>query len=275
VRSCEGRVLWYEGSVEDVTAHKRTEEELRKTNMALKRKNQEVEQLLYTVSHDLKSPLVTIQGFVSHLGRDAAAVRLDRLIDHSKRIQAASGRMAKLIDDLLEFSRIGRVVSKASRFELTELVREVIGGHSAELVNAGISVEIHEPMPAMIADRDRVLQVLDNLVVNALKYGSGGKDPRIEIGGEKRDDEMRIFVKDNGKGIPGEFHTKIFGLFQRLEMDREGAGVGLAIVKRVVEMHGGRVWVESRPGEGAAFWLAFPAGEVSQVREVAGAEASR
>jgi PAS domain S-box-containing protein len=253
----------------------RAEEELRKTNVELERKNQEVEQLLYTVSHDLKSPLVTIQGFVSHLSRDATSGRSDRLIDHSKRIQAASGRMAKLIDDLLEFSRIGRLVSTPSKFELTELVREVIGGHGAELANARISVEIQEDMPTMTADRDRIFQVIDNLVVNAMKYGSGASEPRIEIGGRRQKNETRIFVRDNGKGIPAQFHAKIFGLFQRLESDKDGVGVGLAVVKRIVEMHGGRVWVESRPGEGAALWLAFPAREKLHTREVGGPEAGR
>jgi signal transduction histidine kinase len=232
--------------------------ELARANAALDHKRQEMEQLLYTVSHDLKSPLVTIQGFLGYLTRDANDARLDRLVDHSRRIQKAADRMVRLIDDLLKFSRIGRVVIATSCVNLAELVREVVASHAAEVAQRGISVTIQADLPVIRGDKDRIYQVFDNLFVNAIKYGCGAAEPRIEIGARWDGAEVHAFVKDNGKGIAPDFHEKIFELFQRLDQEGDGVGVGLAIVKKVVQVHGGRVWVDSRAGEGATFWLVFP-----------------
>ena len=113
-------------------------------------------------------------------------------------------------------------------------------------------------MPTVVGDRERVYQVFDNLLVNAIKYGSNASEPRIEFAARQVGGEILALVRDNGKGIAPEYHEQIFKLFHRLDQDKGGVGVGLAIVKRIVELHGGRVWVESRPGEGATFWLALP-----------------
>jgi two-component system, LuxR family, sensor kinase FixL len=126
------------------------------------------------------------------------------------------------------------------------------------LEGAGISVVIQENLPPLVGDSDCIHQVFGNLLENAIKYGSSAAQPRIEFGGKEEGDEIHVFVKDNGKGIPPEYHERIFKLFHRLDPDKDGVGAGLTIVKRIVEVHAGRVWVESRPGEGATFWLAFP-----------------
>ena len=244
----------------DVTERRQSEERLRMVNEELARKSEEMEQILYTISHDLKSPLVTIQGFLSYLAGDTAAGRMDRVASHCQRIQNASSRMTRLIDHLLDFSRVGRMKNEPTIVNLSHLVDEVVASHVEQTAEKKIQVTIQRDMPIITADRDRIYQVLDNLVVNAIKYGSGAAQPRIEIGGRIENDEIRVFVKDNGVGIAPEFHKKVFELFHRLDQDTEGAGVGLAIVKRIVEGHGGRAWVESRPGEGAGFWLAFPVG---------------
>ena len=109
------------------------------------------------------------------------------------------------------------------------------------------------------ADRNRLSDVLDNLLVNALKYACDGREPRFEIGSLTTDGEVRLFVRDNGPGIEPQQHENIFGLFQQLDATRDGSGVGLAIVRRIMAVHHGRAWVESNVGEGATFWLAFPA----------------
>jgi signal transduction histidine kinase len=243
----------------DVSVRKRAEQSLRKVNAELARKNADIEQLLYTVSHDLKSPLVTIQGFLGLLGSDAKAARLDRVLDYSQRVQNAANRMGRLLDDLLNFNRIGRVANEPVSINLTELVREVVSSHAQELASTKISVGVQEDMPVIVGDKHRLHQVLDNLLVNAIKYGSGADRPLIEIGGRQENEEMRVFVKDNGKGIAPEYHKRVFDLFHCLESNKGGTGVGLAIVKKIVEVHGGRAWVESTPGAGATFWLSFPA----------------
>ncbi|HVP13005.1 MAG TPA: hybrid sensor histidine kinase/response regulator [Phycisphaerae bacterium] len=241
----------------DVRVKERTRE-LAQANAELEQRRAEMEQLLYTVSHDLKSPLVTIQGFLDYLVRDVQAGRQDRVLSHSQRIQNAAARMVRLIDDLLSFSRIGRMTDKSVPIGLTELAREVAGSHAQELASGRIAVTIQDDMPSIMGEKHRIQQVFDNLLVNAIKYGSSAAEPRIEIGARQDGTEIHAFVKDNGKGIAPEFHERIFDLFQRLDQDKDGVGVGLAIVKKIVQVHGGRVWVESDEGRGATFWLAFP-----------------
>jgi signal transduction histidine kinase len=265
LREAEGRRQRRQAEVDLRKAHdeleQRVEErthELARANGELEQKRTEMEQLLYTVSHDLKSPLVTIQGFLDYLIRDAEAGRLDRLLTHAQRIQNAAARMVRLIDDLLSFSRIGRITSPPTAIRLTELAREVVGNHTHALTKGAISVAIQDDMPTIVGDKHRIQQVFDNLLVNAIKYGSGAAQPRIEIGARNSGGEVVAFVKDNGKGIAPDFHDRIFDLFQRLEQGGDGVGVGLAIVKKIVQVHGGRVWVESAEGAGATFWLAFP-----------------
>jgi signal transduction histidine kinase len=117
---------------------------------------------------------------------------------------------------------------------------------------------VQKNIPSVWLDRKRAYQVFENLIVNALKYGCEGASPKIEIGCERNDGEICFYVRDHGQGIAKEYHAKIFGLFQRLETDNRGTGVGLTIVSRIMQMHGGRVWVDSERGKGAAFWFAFP-----------------
>ncbi|HVP13008.1 MAG TPA: PAS domain-containing sensor histidine kinase [Phycisphaerae bacterium] len=280
-RHADGQVRWY-GTVKvplievdgtctrllgvamDITERRRSEVLLQKANVELGRRHAEMEELLYTVSHDLKSPLVTIQGFLGYLSQDAKSGRTDRLMDQVRRIQKASDRMARLLDELLNISRIGRVVGEPVLIDLGKLVREVVSAHSEQLDRGGIKVTIQEEMPPLRGDRERIYQVFDNLLVNAIKHGSSAAEPRIEFGARQDGDTIDLFVQDNGKGIAPEYHDKIFKLFHRLEQDPDGVGVGLAIVKKIVEVHGGRVRVESRPGEGATFWMTFPKSIESQ-----------
>lgn len=245
-------------SVVDLSERRRSEDALRRANRTLLDRNREMEQFVYTVSHDLKSPLVTILGFVGMLREDVAEGRLQDIEDAIGRIAGAAQHMSDLINDLLELSRIGRARHTLLEIDMETLVRGITAGLRTQLNKAGLALQIQPEMPRVMADRARIAQVFENLITNAIKYGASAVQPRLEIGFEDREAEVRFYVKDNGRGIAPEFHDKIFGLFQRLETDQEGTGVGLAIVARVMEVHGGRVWVESASEQGATFWLAFP-----------------
>jgi signal transduction histidine kinase len=234
------------------------EEALARTVEELARTNTEIEQFVYTVSHDLKSPLVTIQGFAGHIAQYVAEGHLDRLPDFIGRITDAASHMTQIIDDLLDLCRIGRVVSPAESVPMTELIRRIAEQHESQLTERGVILDIQESMPTIAVEKAGIEQVFDNLLVNALTHGCDTAEPRVAVGARVDGDEIRFFVRDNGQGIPPEYHDRIFGLFQRLKADNKGTGVGLAIVKRLVEAHGGRTWVESEAGQGATFWVALP-----------------
>ncbi len=242
----------------DTSQRKKAELDLQLAQYELTKRHTEMEQFIYTVSHDLKSPLVTMQGFASHLRADLVQKRFDRMEDFVQRINQAADRMKMLIDELLELSRIGRFVAPFERIAVSDLVREIADRYRDEIAAKGMTVVIAPDMPTIAADKNRMNQVFENLMVNALKYAGNSAQPRVEIGARQDVGEARFFVRDNGPGIAAEYHEKIFRLFQRLDSRSEGTGVGLAIVKRVIEFHGGRVWVESSPGQGATFWLSLP-----------------
>jgi signal transduction histidine kinase len=166
--------------------------------------------------------------------------------------------MSNLIDDLLQLSRIGRVQPRYETLDLAALARTLAEELDARLRAAGATLHVADALPPVRADRARVLEVLENLVSNALKYARKDGRLRIEIGGYRTRSQTRVFVRDDGPGIAPEYHRRIFGLFQRLDTGPEGTGAGLAIVAKIMKLHGGRAWVESTPGEGATFWLAFP-----------------
>lgn len=224
----------------------------------LRQKNEELSQYVYTVSHDLKSPIMTLLGYVGHLQRDVAAQRYDRVPMCVDRIEAASHRMMRNIDDLLELSRAGRAAEHSQSVNVRHLVDEILR-ERGELVKAkAVQVNVDNAMPNMRADCQRMRQVFDNLIGNALKYGCDNDAPVIEIGSRVAADEIQYFVKDNGAGIDPAHHQAVFKLFHRFSNQGEGSGVGLAIVKRIAQVYEGRVWVESDLGQGTTFWFAIP-----------------
>lgn len=229
-----------------------------RSNEELGRKTQEMEDFVYTVSHDLKSPLVTSIGFLGFLKEDVAAGHFEKVKDSVQRLERANRRMSGLIDDLLEVSRIGRITLDLEEINVSALLRDIRSEFRIQLEEKGIRFELDDKMPLIIADRHRIRQVFENLLTNAIKYGSITPEPKINAGSLKADGELRFFVRDNGPGIPKEYHQKIFMIFQRISDDNEGTGVGLAIVSKIMQIHNGRVWVESEPEKGATFWLAFP-----------------
>ncbi len=248
----------------DISQRKRDEQELAHANTELQQKNAEMEQFIYTVSHDLKSPLVTIEGFAGHLRQGTGDDRQIRYIEH---IQNATTRMRQFIDHLLDLSRIGRVTNPPEPVDVADLAREILRHHEGELADRGAEATVQDDMPLIRADRVRIEQVFDNLIGNALQHGAE-TNLRIAVGSVSNEHEVLYFVRDNGPGIPREHHQRIFDLFCRLNARVKGTGVGLAIVKRAVEVHGGRVWVESEAGHGATFWVAFPKTMTADVQAV-------
>jgi PAS domain S-box-containing protein len=256
----------------DITERELAEEAIRELNVALQGKaaqleatNKELESFSYSVSHDLRAPLRAIDGFAEIIEEDYKA----KLDEEGRRylsvIRQNSKRMGALIDDLLEFSRLGRQTVASDQVNVDSLVREVVqdllaaeqtqanGGHVAPTIEIG-------PLPPTQGDRGLLRQVWINLISNAVKYSSKSKQPVISVSGCRVDAENHYSVRDNGVGFNMDYVEKLFGVFQRLHRSDEfsGTGVGLAIVHRVVTRHGGRVWAEGRVNDGAVFTFALP-----------------
>ena len=224
----------------------------------LENKNAELERFAYTASHDLKTPLVTIKGFVGLLQRDLAAQDTKRIDQDIRKINEAADTMGRLLEELLELSRIGRVVGDLVTCSLTRIAKQALQMAEAKIyaIEAEVSVD---DMPEVSVDRMRLTEVYQNLIENAIKFMGEQADPRIDIGMTQRDGQRCFFVRDNGIGIAAEYHELVFGLFERLSMDVDGTGVGLALVKRIIEVHGGEVWIESDgPGQGTTVYFTLP-----------------
>jgi signal transduction histidine kinase len=218
-----------------------------------------LERFTYTVSHDLKAPLVTINGFIGYLIDDTATGNMDRLKYDIQRISGAVDRMNNLLKDLLELSRIGRLINPAESISSEELFHEVMEQVEGSLKERNIQVQVAQDLPVLHGDRQRLMEVFQNLIENAAKYMGDQSSPCIEIGHQGEEEGKPIFyIRDNGIGIAPEFHERIFGLFNKLDAQSDGTGIGLALVKRIIEVHGGRIWVESQLGSGATFYFTLP-----------------
>ena len=226
----------------------------------LEERNAELEQFSYTVSHDLRSPLVTIHGFLGYLEQDAISGDMARFKRDLKRIANAVDKMQTLLNDLLELSRIGRIINPPEEISFAVLIAETVELVHGLLEQNKIQLIIQDSFPLVFVDHARLIEVLQNLISNAAKFMGGQTQPVIEIGsiGMDHDDKPIFFVRDNGVGIDPQFHDRIFGLFNRLDPTIEGTGIGLTLVKRIVETHGGRIWVSSKLGEGATFYFTLP-----------------
>lgn len=240
---------------------KRAEAEKEKLIAELEAKNAELEQFTYTVSHDLKSPLVTINGFLGLLEKDAGKGDMQQLEKDIRQIRNAAEKMQALLDDLLEMSRIGRLVNPPQNIPLDTLVRQAVALVAGQIAERGVSVVIAPNLPAVHGDLPRLLEVFQNLVDNAVKFMGNQPSPRLEIGANlAKNGSVICHVRDNGIGIEPRYHSKIFSLFERLDQTIPGTGIGLALARRIVEVHGGRIWVESDgPGHGATFYFTLPA----------------
>jgi PAS domain S-box-containing protein len=257
----------YQGIVRDVSARKSDEEQLRKLNEDLERRVaertselehafRELESFSYSVSHDLRAPLRAMSGYAAILRQEFEETLPESGQHYLLRISENAKRMGGLIDDLLGYARVGRQTMSMRRFSMDELVRSVWAEYSSECESRSIAIDIHA-LPHIEGDEVLIRQLLNNLLGNALKFTRNVEHVSIEVGYDWR--QSAFFVQDNGAGFDPQYSNKLFQVFERLHAeDFEGTGVGLAIVKRVVERHHGQVWATGSLGEGATFWFTLP-----------------
>jgi PAS domain S-box-containing protein len=285
VKDSVGKFVRSRSAARDVTERRRLSadlltkaEELWQANAQLRRTNQELEEFTYVVSHDLKEPLRTLQAFSNFLSMDYGPRLDEEGHEYINHLMQASRRLGALIDDLLSLSRAGRVINVPRPFAWDETIATVFGDLQDLIQRTHAAVRVDGPLPPVHGDPERIGQLLTNLVSNGLKYNKNSK-PEVVIGtksgyfplnaksntklnGAKGAESgpITLFVRDNGIGIDPQYHDQIFRIFRRLHRreEVEGTGAGLAICKKIVEAHGGHIWVESKPGEGATFYFTLP-----------------
>ena len=243
------------GIKQDITERKLAEELRERIIQELEQKNAELERFNYTVSHELKTPIVTIKNYAGSITKDLQDGKYERLHRDFSRILHATDKMNETIQDLLELFRIGRLVNPSEEINTIQLIQDALQRVDAQLRSKNIEVKIAEVLPRIFGDRIRLREVFENLIGNAAKYMGEQAFPLIEIGlREHNDNEHLFYVKDNGMGIDPRYHARVFNLFEKLNPVIEGTGVGLTLVKRIIEYHGGRIWIESEGlGKGSTF----------------------
>jgi light-regulated signal transduction histidine kinase (bacteriophytochrome) len=236
--------------------------ELEEQKRLLEEVNKELDNFVYTVSHDLRAPLRGIEGFTTFLEQDYAD-KLDRQgRDYLGRIRGGTVRMKALIDDLLTLSRISRIKNPYEDVDMNALAASIVKRIEFDIREKKVELKVARDLPIVHCDRIKIEEVFLNLLTNAVKFSSKKKDstPVVEIGYNDREAFHEFFVKDNGIGIDKKYHEEIFVIFKRLQTQEEyeGTGAGLSIVKRVINDHKGSVWIDSEPGKGATFYFTIP-----------------
>ena len=257
VRDHSGRIVGASKIIRDITERKRAEDALLRTAEDLVRSNQDLEQFAYVTSHDLKEPLRMVTGFMSLL-KDRCQGKLDAKADeYIFHASDAASRMQSLIDDLLAYSRAGRG-AVAERTDVGAVLDAVLKTLTIGIEESGAAIT-HDPLPAIASNAVELTQIFQNLIGNAIKF-KGERKPEIHVGVQRQPGRWLFTVRDNGIGIDPEFADRIFMIFQRLHTREQypGTGIGLAICKKIVESHGGRIWVESQPGNGSTFCFTIP-----------------
>ena len=257
IKDADGNVTGIVGFELDITDRKETGDERKRLLKELEAKNEELEHFTYTVSHDLRSPLVTIQGFTGLLKMDLERDAKEKAENDLKYISSAAAKMDELLNATLELSRIGRIANPPEAVPFGKIVEGALQQTAGAITANNIEVSVVDGFPAVHVDRMRLEEVLVNLITNSIKYRGDQPHPKIEIGHRVDDEETVFFVKDNGIGIAKDQHEEVFELFHQ-ERSGNGAGAGLAIVKRIIEVHKGRIWVESEIGKGCTICFTLP-----------------
>lgn len=253
IKNDHGDITNFISVKEDITEMIQAEAEKESLLKEMDLKNRELETLSYGISHDMKSPLVTIEGYVTHLEED-----FEKIVDDDARkklatIKRASSKLRSLIDEFMKYSKLGRLPLNKEKLVLGEVVSEALMSMSAAEKHPEIKISIFNESTPLRGDKNRVFQIFENLIYNSIKYiGENNENPTIEIGADDSIGEVVYYVKDNGIGIEKENIDKLFNMFFQASkaVDSEGSGVGLSIVKKIIELHGGKIWVESEPGKG-------------------------
>ena len=247
------------GIVQNISERKQRNKEREELINELQRINHELDQFTYSVSHDLKSPLITIQGFAGFLEEDLEKNNLNQVKKDVTEIKMAVGKMKSLVDELLELSRLGRVTNIWSEINFVELAESAVQSISGRITQKKIEINIQPDFPVVFGDPLRLRQVLENLIDNATKFMGDEPEPEIRIGCRQTGEQKIFFVADNGIGVKEDYKDRIFNLFEKLNQDSEGSGIGLSFVKRIIELHNGKIWVEPGiNGKGSAFCFTLP-----------------
>lgn len=238
----------------EIARRKKLENEREELIRQLRSKNQELDRFAVRVSHDLKTPLITVAGFLGFLEKDIESGNMERVGKNISQIDHAAKKMGTLVDEILDLSRVGRIMNPATNVPFEEIVKEALTAAEGILKARQVQVKMDAIFPFVHVDRVRIVQVIQNLVTNSVKFMGDQTNPKIEIGFKETDGKHIFFVRDNGIGIAKEHQDKIFELFNKLDPTTEGTGIGLGLVKRIVEVHGGKIWVESEGlGKGSIF----------------------
>jgi light-regulated signal transduction histidine kinase (bacteriophytochrome) len=249
----------YDAAIQRNKELSRAQEELQLLNAKLEAANKELEAFSYSVSHDLRAPLRHIDGYAGLLGESATGKLEPKEMQYLAAVGESVKQMGRLIDDLLDFSRMGRAEMRHSTVELSAMVTEIIHDLEPEAKGRKIVWQV-DPLPKVRADPAMMRQVFVNLLANAVKYTRTRASAEITVGIRDEAEELILFVRDNGVGFDMQYADKLFGVFQRLHRadEFEGTGIGLANVRRIVARHGGRTWAESKMDEGATFYFSLP-----------------
>jgi PAS domain S-box-containing protein len=248
------------GTIRDISTRKNAEHQIQQHMTALRRSNQELDDFAYIASHDLKEPLRGLSNNARFLQEDLASHLDPAVAKRLDRMTYLCERMEKLVNDLLYFSRLGRQELAVQESNLNNTINDIELMMETTLQENNAKIQILETLPTIVCDLPRITEVFRNLITNAVKYNNK-PEKRIEIGSTVMDDERVFYVRDNGIGIPEQFYTDIFRIFKRLnneEDDVKGTGVGLTFVKKIIERHGGRIWLESEINKGTAFYFTIP-----------------
>jgi light-regulated signal transduction histidine kinase (bacteriophytochrome) len=270
MRNAQGELIGFSKVTRDLTERKSAEERIQALNHNLEHHvaeltaaNRELDAFTYSLAHDLRAPLRHIHGFATILMENFQ----EKADDEAKRllgkILKSSKEMGVMVDDLLNFARLGRVELQRTRVDLAQMVEEVKRQLEPDMQGRSINWEV-DALPTVSGDPALLRQVLVNLLSNAVKYTSKEPDAQIKVGSRNGGSEITMFVRDNGAGFEMQYAEKLFRVFQRLHRaeEFEGTGVGLANVRRIIERHGGRIWAEGAPGKGATFYFSLPAKEI-------------
>jgi len=281
LRDSSGNITNFVGVARDVTERKQAEKERERLLAELEDKSKEMKQLLFIASHDLRSPLVNIQGFTREIKQSLQQVRSvleeedipsavkeklaapieEGIADSLSYILASSAKIDTLLTGLLKLSRLGQVAITIEKLNMMELMAEVADSFEFQTKEAGVKLEVGK-LPPCQGDRAQINQVFSNLIGNALKYPDPERPGIIRVSGGKKDSKAIYTVEDNGIGIAPEHQETVFEIFQRVDPTASsGEGLGLTIVRRILDRHGGKVWLESEPGRGSRFHVSLPIGD--------------
>ena len=254
LRNDLGEITGFVGLGQDITERKRQEEALQQSSRELQERNDELARFTYTVSHDLKSPLVTIKAFLGYLEQDTSKQDTAGMKKDLEYIYGAADKMGRLLDELLDLARVGHKMNPPEEVPLQVVVKDALDMVAGWIIQRDVEMVVTKEPIMLCGDRLRLVEVFQNLVDNAIKFMGDQPTPRVEIGVETAGDKNVFFVRDNGMGIEPRYQPKVFGLFEKYDPATKGTGIGLALVKRIVEVHGGKIWVESAGiGKGATF----------------------